>query len=140
MISYRLLADVVVAAHAAYVGFVVFGLLLILIGAARGWRWVRNFWFRLVHLAMIVVVVGESLGGITCPLTTLEDHLRELAGETVHSGSFIGRWAHELLFYDAPPPVFTVIYCVFGAIVVAAFIFAPPHWPRWPVRVGGGDL
>ena len=128
--SYRLLADAVVVAHAAYVGFVVIGLLLVLIGAAGGWRWVRNFWFRTIHLATIAVVVAEALFGIPCPLTTLEDHFRQMAGETVHSGTFLGRLAHDLLFYDAPQPVFTVIYCVFGAVVLATLFFVPPRWPR----------
>ena len=47
--GYRLLADLIVAIHAAYVAFVVVGLLLILLGVACGWQWVRNWWFRIAH-------------------------------------------------------------------------------------------
>ena len=29
----------------------------VLAGAVLGWRWIRNFWFRLIHLGMIGLVV-----------------------------------------------------------------------------------
>ena len=133
MTTYRWLADTVVVVHAAYVGFVIAGLLAVLAGAFLRWRWVRNFWFRAIHFLLIAVVVVESLFEIECPLTTWEDGLRSLAGEEVTQGTFIGRWAHDVLYYEAPPWVFTVAYCVFGALVVLALVLVPPKWPRHPV-------
>lgn len=129
-IVYRLLADLVVVVHFAYVSFVVGGLAVILCGIWRRWAWVRNVWFRVIHLALIGVVVLESLCGIVCPLTDWENRLRELAGETAEAGTFIGRWVNWLLFYDAPPWVFTVAYCCFGLLVLGVWIAAPPRWPR----------
>lgn len=124
----KLLADLIVVFHAAYVGFVVFGLVLILVGVAMRWRWVRNRWFRSLHLAAIGIVVVESLIGITCPLTDWEDRLRQMTGEGGYSGDFIGYWAHRLIFYHAEPWVFTVLYVTFGLAVLAAFVLAPPRW------------
>jgi len=129
MSLYGLLADIVVVAHAAFVGIVIFGLLAILVGAGLGWGWVRSLWFRLIHLGMIALVVTESLLNVPCPLTVLEDALRRGAGESVAAGTFIGRCVHDLLFYDAPSWVFTVAYCAFGAIVVATLVLVPPRWP-----------
>ena len=43
---YRILADVVAVLHLGYVVFVVLGLLVILLGRALGWEWIRNRWFR----------------------------------------------------------------------------------------------
>ena len=83
------LADVVVFVHVAYVGFVVVGLFLIFLGRLLRWNWVRNFWFRAIHVTMIGIVVVEALFGITCPLTTWENRLREMNGETAYQGSFI---------------------------------------------------
>ncbi len=123
---YSVIADAVVVIHAAYVSFVVLGLVAILIGSVLRWRWIRHFWFRVVHLSMIGVVDVEALFGITCPLTTWENHLRQAAGETARAESFVGRWVHDLLFYDAPVWVFTMVYCLFGAIVLATFVIAPP--------------
>ena len=54
---YRTLADGVVVAHFAYVAFVLFGLVAILIGIALRRPWARNFWFRIIHLAMIVTAL-----------------------------------------------------------------------------------
>ncbi len=66
-----MLADAVVIIHAAYVGFVVFGLAAILIGVALEWDWVRGFCFRLSHLVAIALVCLEAILGVMCPLTTL---------------------------------------------------------------------
>jgi len=145
MNPYRFLADLVAAVHFAWVAFVVIGMVLILLGIWRRWRWVRNFWFRAVHFLMIALVVAESLGGIICPLTTWEDDLRVKAGEVAAAGragepaSFVGRWVHRLLFFDAPPWVFMVCYCVFGAVALAALILAPPRWPSWRRRISAGQ-
>jgi hypothetical protein len=134
---YRMLADVVLIIHFAYVTFVVMGMAAIVAGIALRWQWVRNFWFRAIHFLMIAVVVAESLCGILCPLTEWEDHLRKLAGEANESGSFIGRWIDKLLFVDAPPAVLVTCYCVFGAAVLLMLIFAPPRWPGRTEGAGG---
>jgi hypothetical protein len=129
-----MLADMTVVVHAAYVSFVVFGLALILIGVARGWSWIRNPWFRAIHLLAIGIVVGESLAGIPCPLTVWEGQLREIAGQASYHGDFIGHWVHKLIFYRAAPWVFTLMYVLFGLAVLAAFVLAPPRFPGRPRR------
>jgi hypothetical protein len=125
-VFYRLTADLVVIVHFAFVMFVVMGLLLTLLGGVRQWRWVRSIRFRVAHLVSIGIVVVESLCGITCPLTVWEQRLRELAGETSYRGDFIATWVHGLLFFDAEPSVFTLVYCSFGAAVVLSWILVPP--------------
>jgi hypothetical protein len=129
MAIYRFWADVVVVLHAAWAGFIVFGLVLILLGAVRRWRWVTNFWFRLVHLLMIGFVVAESLLGLHCPLTTLENNLRDLAGDETYPGSFIGYWVNWLLFYHFSEGVLTCVYSLFGLLVIAAIFVVPPRRP-----------
>ena len=130
MLLYRLLADLVLVLHLAIVIFVISGLLLVLFGRWRGWQWIHNIYFRLAHLAAIGVVVTQAWLGVVCPLTTLENHLRRLAGQAEYPGSFITYWLHALLFYDAPPWVFTVCYSLFGIAVLASFILAPPRLPK----------
>ncbi len=136
MTLYKYLADVVVVVHAAYVGFVVFGLLAILLGVVLRWKWVRNFWFRAVHFVTILTVVVQALVDVLCPLTTLEKYLLTKAGEEVYQRSFIGHWVHELIFYDLPQSAFTVWYCLFGAAVLATLILAPPRWPWAKAKSG----
>jgi hypothetical protein len=117
-----MLADAIVVVHLLIVLFVVTGVPLVYLGAARRWAWVRSRRWRLLHLAAIAVIAAESLVGIDCPLTVWEDRLR---GEQISTG-FIERWIDRILFYDAPTWVFTVAYVAFAALVVITWIAVPP--------------
>jgi hypothetical protein len=128
--SARGLADALVVVHFAYVSFVVFGFLAILIGLLLRKRWARNFWLRVVHLAMIGIVAVQAVLGIACPLTVWEFQLRDAAGEQGYRGGFIEHWVHRLMYYDFPLWVFTALYVGFGLAVLAAFVFAPPRRPK----------
>jgi len=57
---FTLLADLVLLLHVLFVAFVVFGLLLIVLGRPLGWVWVRNPYFRSVHLVAIVIVAAQA--------------------------------------------------------------------------------
>jgi len=128
------IADLIVAIHFGYVTVVVSGLAVILLGGALRWRFVRNFWFRAIHLAMILIVIIEALLGITCPLTDWEYDLRIAAGQQdVTNASFIARLIHKLIFYEFPPIVFTVGYCLFGIAVLVSWRLFPPVLP-WKRR------
>lgn len=126
------LADLILIVHFLFVAFVVGGLALTWIGAAAGWSWVRNFWFRAAHLGAIVFVAGEALLGIWCPLTIWEDALRGVQAEK----SFIARWVHRVMFYDFPTWMFTVAYVLFALVVAATWHFVrPARGPGAPPRV-----
>ena len=126
--AYLVLANAVLVLHVAIVLFVVGGLVLILVGNRCAWHWVNRWWFRLAHLAAIGVVVAEAWFGITCPLTTLEAWLRVRAGAPVYGGSgFIEHWLQRLLYYDAPPWVFTLGYTAFALLVLGAWWLYPPR-------------
>src|SRR5262245_472887 len=101
--GYRLLADLIVAVHSGYVAFVLVGQILIVAGLLRGWGWVRNWWFRVAHLAAIVIVALEAVFDVPCPLTVWEARLREWAGQEASKGTFVGDLLHDLIFVDAPP-------------------------------------
>ncbi len=88
--SYRLLADAVLLAHAAFVAFVVLGGLLAL-------RWPRLAW---LHLPAAAWGAGIEFAGGICPLTPLENHWRRLAGEQGYAGGFIEHYVLALLYPD----------------------------------------
>lgn len=121
-----LLADVILIIHFAFVTFVVGGLALIWIGAAAGWDWVRNFRFRVAHLAAIVFVAGEALAGVWCPLTVWEAALRGSRAEK----SFVAQWVHRLMFYDFPEWLFAVAYVIFALIVAVTWWLVRPSRRR----------
>jgi hypothetical protein len=127
---YTILADLLVTFHAAYVGYVVIGELLILLGLALRWQWVRNPWFRMTHLAAIAIVGLEAVFKMDCPLTVWERNCRSLAGQQASELSFIGRLFNDLLFYPIPEDhwIFPTLHIGFAIVVLVTFVLAPPRW------------
>jgi hypothetical protein len=137
--SYGALADSVLILHLCYVGFVVIAQLLIILGACFRWKWVRNPWFRCIHLLMISIVVVEAALGITCPLSTWEYHYRNLAEQPtdiLRQGEWIPQIPYPLfvmrkcLFPGCGAGVYLPIYVTFTLLVVIFFFLAPPRWKR----------
>jgi len=122
-----LAADAILLIHVLFVAFIVAGLVLIFAGKALSWFWVRNPWFRILHLAAIGIVAAQSWFGVICPLTVWEMALRSRAGDTVYSGTFISYWLQRLLYYQAPEWVFVVAYTAMGLVVVASWIWVRPR-------------
>lgn len=127
VLPYQVLADVILVLHVVFVLFVILALPFIFIGKALHWHWVRNLWFRLTHVVAIGVVVIQAWIGVLCPLTTIEARLRVLSGQETYRGTFIQFWLHELLYYDAPMWVFSVIYTLFGLAVLLSWLLVPPE-------------
>jgi hypothetical protein len=125
--NYRFLANAVLIAHVGVVAFIVLGQLLILIGAAAGWSWIRALWLRALHLSAMVYVAVQTWFGLVCPLTTLEQWLRYQGGQASYDRDFIGYWLGRLLFYQAPPWVFVAVYSTFALLVAASWWWAPPR-------------
>jgi hypothetical protein len=128
MAWFAFLADLILVVHFCYVTFTVGGELVILLGGALKWTWVRSLAFRIVHLAAVVLVAGEAMAGASCPLTVWEYRLRVLAGQRVEGQiSFIARLVRSIIFYDFPAWVFLVMYVGFALIVCLTFVFIPPR-------------
>ena len=85
---YRLLADLTVLVHAAFILFALGGGLLAL-------RWPRIVW---LHLPAAVWAAFVEFSGRICPLTPLENHYRELAGETGYTGDFIDHYLLPVIY------------------------------------------
>lgn len=125
------IADLIVVLHFGIVSFCVGGELAILAGAICKWKWIRNLAFRITHLCMILLVAGEAVLGITCPLTDWEYDLRVAAGQSSERNlSFVARLVRKIIFYDFPPWVFTTLYIGFGLVVLLTFLFIRPRRTR----------
>ena len=122
-----LLADIIAVIHLGYVVFVILGFVLIVMGIVLKWKWIRNLWFRIAHLAAIAGVALEALLGINCPLTVLEFSLRYGASPAGRRVSFVGELIDSILYYDAPAWLFTIIYVGFALLVAITFVMAPPN-------------
>ena len=80
-----MLADIVVAAHLAFIIFAVFGGILLL-------RWPRLMW---LHLAAVAWAALVELFGWICPLTPLENWLR---GPAAYSSDFVAHYVLPLMY------------------------------------------
>ncbi|PJA31724.1 MAG: DUF2784 domain-containing protein [Zetaproteobacteria bacterium CG_4_9_14_3_um_filter_53_7] len=85
---YSLLADVVLLLHALFILFVGPGGLLL-------FRWPR---LALLHVPSICWAVWISFSGSVCPLTPLEQWLRQLSGQISYSGSFTARYIEPVIY------------------------------------------
>jgi len=86
--TFLLLADVTVVVHLAFVVFVVLGGLLV-------WRWPRVAW---VHLPAALWGVWVELSDLTCPLTHLENWLRQQGGRPAYATGFIEHYLVPILY------------------------------------------
>jgi polyferredoxin len=121
-----MIADAILVVHFGIVLFIIGGLLAVWLGAALGWRWVRNPWFRYAHLAGIAYVAGEALIGVACPLTVWE----AIARGDAPAESFVGRWVRALLFYRAPEWLFAIVYVAWALATLATLWLVPPRSSR----------
>jgi hypothetical protein len=103
---YRLLADLVVLLHLAFVVFVVCGGLFVL------WR----RWMGCLHLPAAVWGVYIELSGRVCPLTPIENRLRVLAGDASYSGDFVERYLMPVLY---PPDLRRDVQIALGLFALA---------------------
>lgn len=120
-------ANLILYLHFLFVAAVVVPVLLLPLGAFFGWRWVRNRRFRFLHLGMMGFVAAETVLGVVCPLTWLEDFLR---GEAASDRGFLSHWVSRLLFHELPPWVFTVAYLGFFGLIVVLWLAVPPAEKR----------
>jgi hypothetical protein len=103
--SYSFLADAVLVIHLAFILFVLLGAFLVL-----KWRWVA--W---LHLPAAFWGAYVEFSGRYCPLTPLENDLRQRAGEASYSGGFIDHYVTGWIYPDG---LTREMQMVIGAIVV----------------------
>jgi uncharacterized membrane protein YhhN len=85
---FRGAADVVLVVHFAFVLFVVLGGLLVL-------RWPRLAW---IHVPVALYGAVIELVGFVCPLTPLENWLRQQGGESGYAGGFVEHYVTAVLY------------------------------------------
>ena len=124
-----LIADIVLTFHFCVVIFITFGFFLIPIGYKFGWVWIENLKLRIFHCGMMMFVTFETLLGITCPLTSIENNLRGIYEST----SFVSYWIKQIIYWDSPAQFFIILYCV---LLVWTFLM----WKLFPPRIKKSEV
>ena len=89
-VAAHVLATLAVAAHVAFIAFVVLGGLFVL-------RWRKLLY---LHIAAVIWAVYVEWSGAICPLTPLENTLRAAAGLEPYAGDFVAEYVFPLLYPD----------------------------------------
>ena len=109
--GWRLLADLLVVLHLAFAAFVVCGGFL-------AWKWRRVIF---VHVPALAWGFWVETSGQICPLTPLEIHLRQLAGEAGYQGGFLAHYVVSLLY---PPGLTRSDQWVLAALLLTLNVVA----------------
>jgi hypothetical protein len=102
-----LAADVIVLAHLGFILFVALGGILVV-----KWRKVA-----FLHLPCALWGVLIAFGGWICPLTPLEMHFRQLAGQAGYTGRFIDHYVLTIVY---PAGLTRGMQIAFGVIILSA--------------------
>jgi hypothetical protein len=121
---YRLLADVVMTVHFAFILFVALGGIL-------AWRWRRLLW---VHIVTVLWGAGIVWIGWECPLTPLEEYLRTLGGEQGWDEGFVDRYIEGVIY----PAEYTPHLRALAALAIAVGWFGL-LFKRFTGRQGPGS-
>ena len=85
---YTLAADAVMAIHLLFIAFALAGSFLIL--------WKR--WILWLHIPALAWGVWIEASGNICPLTPLENHYRDLAGQTTYGEDFVTHYLGPIIY------------------------------------------
>jgi hypothetical protein len=134
---YKILADLVVLIHFAWILFILWGFILavcssisvyVLRTAKDRWRTFFDRWiFRTIHLGGIVYVAILAVLGKYCPLTILENELREQYNtELTYPGSFVVHYIEKIVYPEANFLLFVIPTIIIAVFTVLMFIIRPP--------------
>ena len=107
--SYAFLADAVVVVH---FGFVIF----VAVGGFIAWRYQRAL---VAHALSIAWAVGIVTIGYSCPLTRLENDLRQRAGSEGFEAGFIDHYLAGVLY---PAQYERLLQAVVAVGIIAAYV------------------
>ena len=117
-----MIADVLMLIHFGLAAFISAGFFIIPLGYRLGWNWIKKRNLRLLHLFLMGVITTETIVGLTCPLTVLENMFRDFD----HSMSFMSYWVAQILYWDLSNQVFVLLYSLCFVWVLILWKFCPP--------------
>lgn len=126
---FSIMAGGVLAFHVGVILFNLFGLIAIPLGAWRGWRFVRVFWWRALHLAVLAAVAVQAVLQQACFLTLWQSVLLRRAGEAASDAPLIERWVNRLVFWPLPLWFFAALYVAVCVYALLLWRLVPPRLP-----------
>ena len=107
----QLAADLLVILHLLFILFAVFG----------GWLAVKWRWLLFLHLPAAAWAALIEFQGWICPLTPLEQRLRQTAGQSSYHEGFVEHYVVPIIY---PAGLTRDMQMIFGVLVIAANLAA----------------
>ena len=118
-----LISDVVLVFHFIIIIFISTGFFIVPIGYKMKWVWLSNLKLRSTHLGLICFITFETIIGMTCPLTLIENVLNE----NQYSQSFVKYWISKIVYWDFPTVYFVILYLLCTIWTVLMWSIFPPR-------------
>ena len=123
---YKVLADIIVVMHFAWILFMLVGFILTIKGF--WWKGFFDKWlFRTIHLFGIIYVSSLAVLRQYCPLTILENNLRARYDPSlVYPGSFMVHYLERLVYPDVYSWIILLPTIFIAVFTIIIFIVKPP--------------
>ncbi len=122
------LSSFVLYFHLIVILFIVFGFIVVPIGAKFKWKFIYEFWWRLAHLVSMIIVAIQAVLGKACFLTYIQSDLLEDAGKKGYIIPFIQTYIDRIIYYNFPIWTFSIVY-------VILFLYTLYLWFKFPPKI-----
>ena len=121
-----LFSEIVLLFHFCIFLFIILSFFLIPFGYYQKWEWVKNKYYRLIHLILMGIIFIETILGFMCPLTILEKFLRN----DIEINNKITQIIHQIMYWDLPTYQFTILYLLSLLYLIILWFFFKPDFKK----------
>ena len=115
-------SEIVLLFHFSIFLFMILSFILIPLGYHKKWKWVKNKYYRLIHLILMGIIFIETILGFMCPLTILENFLRN----DIEINNKITQIIHQIMYWDLPTYQFIILYLLSLLYLIFLWFFFKP--------------
>ena len=121
-----LFSEIVLLFHFCIFLFMILSFFLIPLGYYQEWKWVKNKYYRLIHLVLMGIIFIETILGFMCPLTILENFLRN----DIEINNKITQIIHQIMYWDLPTYQFIILYLLSLLYLIFLWCFFKPDFKK----------
>ena len=115
-------SEIVLLFHFFIFLFMILSFFLIPLGYYQKWKWVKNKYYRLIHLVLMRIIFIETILGFMCPLTILENFLRN----DIEINNKITQIIHQIMYWDLQTYQFIILYLLSLLYIIFLWFFFKP--------------
>ena len=121
-----LFSEIVLLFHFCIFLFIILSFFLIPFGYYQKWEWVKNKYYRLIHIVLMGIIFIETILGFMCPLTVLENFLRN----NIEINNKITQIIHQIMYWDLPSYQFIILYLLCLLYLIFLWFFFKPDFKK----------